>query len=347
MTGEKGYKMADVLSKLGASNPCSTKVNPIVGNYSAPRELYKHIWTEYDLNQYCNYLIWGGLPEGLTSWNLNRMLYFRGSLAGFKLGGDIYILPYVITGGINCYGLPNAIQPITFNGGNLGKGEKIDPFGKELKLPMGRGGVGVEAPGAVILYDSVPWAATMASPSRYTHNQVIINEIAETLARININMVVANKKFFFVVRDESQAQVVRFELNQAFSSDSPFTVITNPMEIQNIQDTKDDYTAELFGIVKNWDSIRCFISGIQSRYFGADKKERLITDEMEGQEEQTDLVGNLRFRNAKQWADDMNRYFGSNITVSINEVIEGGQEARNDSDEYEEEGEENGEYNPD
>lgn len=221
MTGEKGYKMADVLSKLGASNPCSTKVNPIVGNYSAPRELYKHIWTEYDLNQYCNYLIWDGLPEGLTSWNLNRMLYFRGSLAGFKLGGDIYILPYVITGGINCYGLPNAIQPITFNGGNLGKGEKIDPFGKELKLPMGRGGVGVEAPGAVILYDSVPWAATMASPSRYTHNQVIINEIAETLARININMVVANKKFFFVVRDESQAQVVRFELNQAFSSDSP------------------------------------------------------------------------------------------------------------------------------
>ena len=109
------------------------KINPI-GFYSPDRERYKTIWTNYDMNQCVSRYIWKNLPNGLTSWNLERMLYFRGSVAGFKVGGKVYILPFTITGRINPYGLPTHIKPITYNGKAVA-GDS-DFISKSFELPV-------------------------------------------------------------------------------------------------------------------------------------------------------------------------------------------------------------------
>ena len=48
--------------------------------------------------------------------------------------------------------------------------------------------------GAVLLYDSIPYSPTTKIPSRFYLNQIIIREMADVFARVNINVVVSNKK---------------------------------------------------------------------------------------------------------------------------------------------------------
>ena len=66
---------------------------------------------------------WFNLPRGITGNQIERMLYFRGSVAFFCLGeGDkdksFYILPYVLNGTIDLLGRYKTISPLPFNGKN-------------------------------------------------------------------------------------------------------------------------------------------------------------------------------------------------------------------------------------
>lgn len=288
--------------------------NPIA-YYCPDKQKYKDIWTQYDLNQFCSLLVWEGLPNGLTSWNLNRMLYFRGTLCGFIMGGKVYILPYVIKGKINPYGLPVNVRPISFNGKPVAGAN--DFLKKDFILPINEKGDETDKYTAVLLYSSVPYSTASQSPSRFSINQIIIDEIADTLARVNINIVVSNKKILLQVKDPKQADVVREELTTAFGSDSPFGVITTPLEASSIQSVDDFNADDLFNTVKNWDAVRCFMTGIASKNFGTEKKERLVSGELAGNEEQINLVADLMLDFAKLFCDQMNKRFGTSMSVRL------------------------------
>lgn len=58
------------------------------------------------------------------------------------------------------------------------------------------------------------------------------------------------------------------------------------------------------------------MSGISSKGFGADKKERLISMEMNGVEEEKDLILDMGLELRQLFADRMNKKFGTSITVS-------------------------------
>lgn len=303
------------LSQLGLLSEALGKqgkeFNPL-GQYIPDKSVYRTVWTQYDLNQYCSYIKWENLPNGLSSWNLNRMLYFRGSLAGFKWRGKVYVLPYTISGGLNPYGLPVAIHPISFNGRPAGGSDSI--FGKDFKLSVDVNGdeLAESETGAIILYDSIPFNQAGGSPSRFALNQILINEIAQTLARVNISVAVGNKKILLVVRDPKQRDIVEKELQQIFGCDSPFGIISSDLEVQSVQQTSDFNAADLFNTVRQWDSIRCFTEGIAANY-GNEKKEREITGELTGNEEQVNLIGDMRFELCDIWAKKMNACFQTNI----------------------------------
>lgn len=307
---------------LGTKDIDNPQMNP-VGFYNPDKLKYELIWTNYDLNQCVARYVWDDLPNGLTSWNLERMLYFRGSLVGFGLAGKAYILPYTISGQINPYGMPTRVKPITYNGNPVG-GED-DSISESFELPVDLLGNKNSNYGAVILYDSIPTSPSTKSPSRYFLNQIIIHEIAETFARVNINVVVSNKKILLQVKDPKQRDVIAKELKIAFGSDSPFAVISTPLEAQSIQSSSDFNADELFNTIKNYDAIRCFMSGIASKNFGTEKKERLVSGELQGSEEQKDLILDMGLELRQQFCDLMNAKFGTNMSV------------RKRSDDYQEE----------
>lgn len=299
---------------LGSFEDPKSKVpNNPVGFYNPDKSKYQQIWTQYDLNQCVSRYVWKNLPNGLTSWNLERMLYFRGTLAGFMFAGRFYILPYVQSPNINPYGLPSAIKPITYNGMAIGGNDRM--FKDNFELPVDVLGDETENYSAVLLYDSVPYSATGQSPSRFYLNQIIIKEIANTFARVNINIVVSNKKILIQCKDPKQTNVIQKELELAFGSDCPFAIITSPLESSSIQSSNDYNADDLFNTIKNYDAIRCFMSGISSKGFGAEKKERLVTGELAGAEEEKDLILDMGLSFRQLFCDQCNKKFGTNMIV--------------------------------
>lgn len=289
------------------------------GKYTNPRGLLNHtkseyelLWSNYDLTQCISRYLWENLPDNIKSYDIERMLYYRTSLVGFKFANHIMILPYTITGGLNPYGYPTKGKPLTYNGKPVGTNDEI--FNYELKFNCS--GVPDGEYNAVLLFDSVPrFVGSNMGVSRFSLNQIIISNMAEVMSRININVVVTNKKLYFIAKDPNQANVIRQEIYQSLGSDSPFEVITSPMEVTSIQNTNDYQADDLFNVLKNYDAVRCFMSGIQSKNFGTEKKERLVSGELAGNEEQIDLVADMGLELRQNFADNMNKLFGTNITV--------------------------------
>lgn len=284
--------------------------NPI-GYYNPDKIKYEMIWTYYDLIQCCSRYVWENLPPTYSSQIIERMLYFRTALIGFKLAGRIYILPFVPIGnGLDLLGRPTKVKPISYNGKEipassnvLGIEYDIDVFGDDDQSK------------AVLLYDNIPTNNFGTMPSRYMLNQVLIKEIANTFARVNINIVVSNKKIILQIKDPKQKEVIQRELEIAFGNDCPFALVTSPLENGSIQSSNDFNADELFNAIKNYDGIRCFMSGISAKGFGTEKKERLVAGELAGNEEEKDLVLDMGLMMRQEFCDIMNKKFGTNISV--------------------------------
>ncbi len=71
-----------------------------------------------------NRFTWYNLPDGLTSQLLERILYYKGQGAFFKMGDKFYFLPYALDGTIDVYGRFNSITPLPFNGTTEDKDNK-------------------------------------------------------------------------------------------------------------------------------------------------------------------------------------------------------------------------------
>lgn len=79
-----------------------------------------------------NRFVWYNLPKGLTSDLIERVLYYRGQGALFRLQDKFYFLPYALSApkdsvGIDCYGRFTGITPLPFNG-TSGGGKEDKPW---------------------------------------------------------------------------------------------------------------------------------------------------------------------------------------------------------------------------
>lgn len=78
----------------------------------------KRIIREQDLQDAVNTFDWFNLPDGLNTELIERMFYYRGTMAFFYIPTDakFYCLPYALDGSIDVYGRFTSITPLPFNG---------------------------------------------------------------------------------------------------------------------------------------------------------------------------------------------------------------------------------------
>lgn len=279
---------------------------------------------DLDSQQNTNKYIWEGLPDYLPSWLVENMLYNRAVLCGYIKGGVLYILPFAQAKGIDIWGIPKAVKPITYNGQSTGKENVLE------ELPTIHNG-SIEGAKAVILYDRIPVYNSNSAPlARSVLNQELIRYQADLLGRVKNNIQNADKKMVFYVENESQVNQMTNDLINAYGNELPFIVLvrngtTNDGKADGpLQSNIDIVTQALFETWQSLNSIRCMVSGIANG--GAfEKKERKIYGELQGDSVQTDLVldGGLRMRRLfleqmksiyPEYAEMLNK-----ITVRINE----------------------------
>lgn len=138
----------------------------------------KRILNEIDRTQYCNRYKWYNLPFNLSSQEVERLLYIKGSLVAFynEPLDEFCLLPYALEGGLDYYGRYKAVHPIPMANGadeekSIGYKEKTKILSL-LKLNIARG-VYIDEPDydeavniGVILYDRTP-ALAQTIESRY------------------------------------------------------------------------------------------------------------------------------------------------------------------------------------
>lgn len=283
---------------------------------------------DLDAQQCCNRYAWKGLPEYLSGHMIEIMLYTRGSLCGFFNGGTLYILPYVQTGGLNVYGMPNAVQPITYNGEMTGGSPKH--WGKEL--PVSNLGMLNKNARACILYDRIPAYSQNAVPMpRYLLNNELVKYQCDLLGRIKNNLRNIDKKMVFYCDNETQANQMKNDLREAYGSSDPFVVVVrkgngvaNGDRGEPMQNGIDVETQSLFETWQSINSIRCMCAGITNG--GAfEKKERKITGELQGDQTQTEIVLDAGLQMRKLFLEQLKNIYPEyadilgKIQVEINE----------------------------
>lgn len=288
---------------------------------------YDNVLSDLDAQQNCNKYVWKGLPEYLPAWLIEYMLYIRGSLCGFISGGVLYILPYAQNKGINIYGMPNAVQPITFNGAMAG-GTPDKNFGKEL-LVNNFGDINDKAK-ACILYDRIPFSTNSSPIGRWLLNKNLVDFQSNILGRIKNNLKNVDKKAVFWVDSEAQKNQVEKDLDEAYGTDKPYIVAVKGSNLADrdlsntLQGDMANETQSLFEAWQSVNSIRCMCSGIANG--GAfEKKERKITGELQGDETQTEIVIDAGLKMRRLFLEQMKTIYPEyaemlgKITVEVNE----------------------------
>lgn len=303
---------------------------------------YRESLRDLDAQQNCNRYEWEGkLTEQMPSWLLEFMLYKCGTLAGFESGGLPYILPFAQAKGINIYGISNAIQPITFNGVIINKPSNFGIKTYDINKPDG----------ACILYDKIPvYSTNTKTTSRCGLNSILIEYQAEVLGRVRNNLKNLDKKVVFWVDDEKQANQMKCDLRDAYGTDDPFIVAVKGTQLRDKDNTtlQGDVANETQSLFETWqsiNSIRCMCSGISNG--GAfEKKERKITGELTGDEEQTDLVLDAGLKMRQLFIKQMqliypNSEWWKDLTVKVNKKEEFIVPRGTEEEYFEEEGVEN------
>lgn len=318
----------------------------VINNVSLQQTYSKGLWIDFlsdlDLRQWTSVLVWKNVPNNIPSWLINHMAYYRGTLAGFNYYGQFYILPWVQNGNINVYGLPLKITPITYNGTVASKEYK--KFSDTFECNINNEGNYNEKSNTVIYYTNMPRFQQNNIISPYVKNQKCIEQMADILARVNIQVVITTKKIILKCDDQKQAQSLARQLSKSLNTQSPFVIVSNESAInsENIELQPNSQSGQdLWMHLKGVNDLRNTSNGITNDGF-FDKKERKINAETEGSSEQTSIILSDRLYFAELFVESCKIQFKDvdgieKFTVQLNEQL-----LKNDDEdiEDEEEGEE-------
>lgn len=232
---------------------------------------------------------WDGLPEGLTSQQLEQFICMNGMACGFKhpLAGST-ILPSVWGAPLNLYFLPN------------------------FYIAYGAGWEGdVSADESVAFYDN---SSRRGLRSLIDHTECSLLSIVSA-QKINT---AHQKNPWIFIGDEDEKQSLLAAL-QKVDENVP-AIITTKTTMSGIETAKQFYPTNVPFIAQDFQQafrqeLNSFLSVLGFDNVTIEKKERLITDEAHSNDASVMFHRLDRLRAREEAADEFNRMFGANLTV--------------------------------
>lgn len=275
-------------------------------------------WYRKLVNMSMSVYRWNDLPETCDKWIIEYALLMYGKVCIAKDNTyGIVSLPCQETNRYNLYGYSDSIIAYGFNG-----------FNQEYKCYM-PGTDNTDAQ-AIMMYDN---------PSRYPYNFYLLSTAERLSDNIRAIDVALNKlkNPYWISCNQTQLDSVKKTLSDI--SDNDNAVITSkslsPNDFQilptasnpNILDGMWDNFNNTYDLFKE-------IIGINNNH-QKDKKERLITDEVNSNNFITDMFLDIRLQQRKDFCDIVNSLFGTNISVELSESFQRFQEMMMEVDTYE------------
>ena len=280
------------------------------------KRLYEH-FRRYLKNLLRNYFIYEGLPETIDYRAHEEMVLFNGFDVGFKcnevLDAGYKNKPIVSSGALA--GIDIYQRPVTFVSAN------------PIIAPSVMRTVGV---------DCVPCYNTLNYQFGENCN-TLVNIYADLLAEVTLSMrtSVRNSRVCLVptVSDTEEAIRVGNLLDQIYDGDSSALAFeVGDITGNNLFPIKAKDNVVVSELA---DARRCIMSDFFTetgvKTVAVDKRERTNLAEMESNSDQIKIACDIMLAPRKLWCEQMNKMFGTNISVRFNEeVVKNGLQSENE-----------------
>ena len=260
----------------------------------------EHILLNEFVNLAINRFSWTNLPAGLTSEQLEFMLIRYGQLACFKSDKKgILILPCFGESRVNVYGLPTKYRVESLNG-YYTESIDIDNLVLIKNNPRGVGDMeNLEIFAKRI--DDIEMTLDVNLFQQNIPKIILSDENGKLTAK---NLIQKLREFKFVIFGKKT-------LSSTISKDDVLDT-SAPFLLDKLQNYKNEMRSELLTFL-----------GINNNNIV--KKERLLTDEVNANNELISIMIDLMFDLRKKACDEINKMYGLNINVEKREVEEVGE----------------------
>lgn len=241
------------------------------------RRLFRIVDEQRAVNRYK----WYNLPAGLSSQELERLLYIKYSLVFFYMEelDQFFFMPYALDGTIDFYGRYNTVHPVPMTSGSE-KEEKTAEYKakaellSQKKLNIVKDVIVFEdqitedtlLKSGVIIRDYTNQMGQMGEP-RYTLNDRLLELEADCLCFMRTNLLVNSGIQGLRVQDaDSASEVVNFtdQMYNSALNGSPYVAITATAEIQELQPNSTTKASEYFLALQSIDNLILSTYGIEN-----------------------------------------------------------------------------------
>ncbi len=247
------------LNSMGFLSPCVTEKNfnklllgsPFVGE---ARKQLRILDEQEAIHRY----LWEGLPKGLYSSLIERILYYRYKGMFFKLGDKGYFLPVALENGIDYYGRFFNGRPLPFTGSTAAKNGDTEEFlpGISFKL-LYDVPEGIADDVGVLLYDySLQMSQT--GLTRQSLQESTLQTLADILAYIRTSLRnISGVRGMRVQSEDEQSNVkaASESIERAALNGQTLVPVISPIEIQELMNgdiAKPDMLFMAFQALNNY-----------------------------------------------------------------------------------------------
>lgn len=240
------------------------------------RRLFRIIDEQRAVNRYT----WYNLPAGISSQELERLLYYRYSLIFFyyKDLNQFFFMPYTLNGSLDFYGRYNSVSPVPIAEESAYEKTKEYQTRKailsKIKLDVVKDVVVLAneiteeklTNSAVILRDYTNQLGQL-SEARYNLNDHLLDLEADCLPFMRTNLLIGTGIQGLRVPDADSASEVDTFARQMYDSalvGNPYTAIIGKVEFQELQPASTLKASEFFLAMQSIDNILLSTYGIEN-----------------------------------------------------------------------------------
>ena len=306
--------LRDEVNKCNARSQIKNLLNP-VKSIDFAAESYHMMLKTADRIQCVSRIIEENLPSAFTSNKIESMLYDRGSICSFLYNDVLTFAPFATGGKLNNMGQLEEVQPVMLNGNALGPRRKC--YGADANYNY-------DSNCCVIIQDYTGCIqGDKVYPRSAMNSSTTIHDEVIAYRQLLYNVVMNIKKLIVRCENEEQLRPILEQAGMLLDPTQPIVALKDINLTNNFDMTSFVDKVDVDGLTKTIDfynKIRRQFNGIPSPDV-FEKKERMLTDELEDVGKTNNLILWDAFINRKIAFDNINKCFGTNIVVRINNMI--------------------------